>query len=172
MNSPSQEIITIVDRNNQVTGSVPRHVMRRDNLIHRASYILVFNPEQELFIQKRTMTKDVYPGFWDVAAGGVVLENESYLESAMRELNEELSITNVSLHYHFDYFFEASDTKVWGAIFTCCHPGPFKLQEEEIDEGYFIPTNEVTTMSQEQPFTPDGLLILNRLQTTPGIILC
>lgn len=172
MNSASQEIITIVDEKNLVLGSAPRHIMREKGLIHRASYIFVFNPEQDLFVQKRTKTKDIYPGYWDVAAGGVVLANESYLESARQELAEELGIEGIELTHHFNYFFENSVNRVWGAIYTCCHSGPFTLQAEEIEEGKFMSLTAVDALSTEEPFTPDGLLILNRLRTTSGILLC
>ena len=90
--NPAEEIVEIVDRDNNSIGAVSRRIMRQQGLIHRASYILVFNRSGELFLQKRTMSKDIYPGFWDLAAGGVVLAGESYEESAKRELREELGV--------------------------------------------------------------------------------
>lgn len=78
----ARELVQIVDRDNIPIGAAPRHIMRQHGLIHRASYILVFNCQGELFIQKRTLTKDIYPGYWDVAAGGVVLAGESDHDSA------------------------------------------------------------------------------------------
>ncbi len=121
MYQPQNEIVQIVDRANQIIDSAPRSVMRERHLIHRASYILVFNSKNELFLQKRTMTKDVFPGTWDIAAGGVVLAGESYEESAIRELDEELGVTEVNLQFHFDHFYEDENNRVWGRIFTCSH---------------------------------------------------
>ena len=65
--NPQDEVVLIVDKNNNETGSAPRHEMRARGLPHRASYILVFNSRAELFVQKRTMTKDIYPGYYDVS---------------------------------------------------------------------------------------------------------
>lgn len=93
MTLPAEEIVQIVDRANNPIGVQPRAIMRQRGLIHRASYILVFNSSGQLFIQKRTMSKDIYPGYWDVAAGGVVLAAESYETSAGRELEEELGVS-------------------------------------------------------------------------------
>jgi len=56
-----EEIVTIVDEENRVVGAAPRSRMRADGLPHRATYILVFNDEGELFVQKRTTVKDIYP---------------------------------------------------------------------------------------------------------------
>jgi len=159
MTDPGREIIQIVDRDNREIAVVARHVMREQRLIHRASYILVFNRTGKLFVQKRTMSKDIYPGFWDVAAGGVVLADESYELSAARELAEELGVKG-KLQFLFDQYYEDADNRVWGRIFSCIHEGPFTLQEEEVAEGCFMGIDEALALSTREPFTPDGLLLL------------
>jgi 8-oxo-dGTP pyrophosphatase MutT (NUDIX family) len=158
-----QEEVAIVDRDNRVTGSAPRHEMRAQNLIHRASYILVFNRQGDLFVQLRTMNKDIYPGHYDVAAGGVVLAGESYEESAARELAEELGVRGVELVPGFDFYHEEPDNRVWGRLFSCLHDGPFTtLQAEEVAGGSFVPLSAVSELAKGHPFTPDGLRVLER----------
>ena len=61
MPTPREEIVQIVDRRNQEAGAVPRSTMRREVLTHRASYILVFNSREELFLQKRTASNPLPP---------------------------------------------------------------------------------------------------------------
>ncbi|MGE4401902.1 MAG: NUDIX hydrolase YfcD [Desulfobulbus sp.] len=161
--NPAEEIVAIVDEENQPIGAVTRKIMRQQRLIHRASYILVFNTAGELFIQKRTLTKDIYPGYWDLAAGGVVLEGESYEESAKRELREELGVSGAKLRPLFDQYYEDADNRVWGRIFACTSNGPFTLQEEEIDYGRFINLGKIEELNQVEPVTPDGMLLLKRL---------
>ena len=164
MNISRDETIQIVDRQNRKTMHRARSIMRRDKLIHRASYILVFNDKDELFLQKRTRSKDIYPGYWDVAAGGVVLADESYEVSASRELAEELGITDVPLEFLFDHYYEDEANRVWGRIFTCRHDGPFILQEAEVESGTFIAVEDALRLSQKESFTPDGVEILMRLK--------
>jgi isopentenyldiphosphate isomerase len=82
----ADEIVAIVDEQNHVVGVAPRREMRAKRLPHRSTYILVFNAKDDLYVQKRTMTKDVFPGYYDIAAGGVVLAGESYEQGAEREL--------------------------------------------------------------------------------------
>lgn len=163
MSLPAEELVEIVDRDNTPIGAVTRRIMRQQNLIHRASYILVFNRQGQLFIQKRTATKDIYPGYWDLAAGGVVQAGETYLESAARELREELGVAGVKLRHLFDQYFEDEHNKVWGRIFSCIHNGPFTLQTEEIDYGRFIPLSEIEALHRSEPVTPDGMALLRRL---------
>lgn len=167
MYNPAEEQVQIVDESNRETDVVPRRVMREKCLIHRASYVLVFNSKNELFIQKRTMTKDVYPGFYDIAAGGVVLAGETYFESATRELTEELGITGVDLTHHFDFFFEDMKNgkpvnRVWGDVWSCVYDGELRLQKEEVESGMFVDENQLFRMAETEKFTPDGLVVMNR----------
>ena len=161
--NPADELVEIVDRENNSLGAVTRAIMRQQNLIHRASYILVFNRKGELFIQKRTMTKDIYPGYWDMAAGGVVLAGESYMDSALRELQEELGVTGVRLRHLFDQYFEDDHNRVWGRIYTCASEGPFTLQMEEVAYGRFIALADIHALHQVELVTPDGMALLHRL---------
>ena len=82
--SSADEIVSIVDREDNVIDEVPRHVMRSQSLRHRVTYIFVFDSSGRLYVQKRTSTKDLYPGYFDLAAGGVVCAGESYEASAAR----------------------------------------------------------------------------------------
>ena len=161
--NPAEELVAIVDRDNRPIGAVNRRIMREQQLIHRACYILVFNGRGELFIQMRTRSKDIYPGYWDLAAGGVVLAGESYEESARRELREELGLDGVPLRFHFDQYYEDGGNRVWGRVFSCTHEGPFTLQAEEIEYGRFIAPAEIEQLHQTEPCTPDGLILLRRM---------
>lgn len=158
----AQEEVAIVDRDNRVLGGATRAEMRARNLIHRATYILVFNHQGELFVQLRTMSKDIYPGYYDVATGGVVLAGESYEESAQRELAEELGVDGAPLASHFDFYHEEPGNRVWGRLFSCAHDGPFTLQAEEVAGGAFTPLAAIAEMAADHPFTPDGLRVLER----------
>jgi len=161
------EIVQIVDEHNNEIAAVSRRIMREQQLIHRASYILVFNQADELFVQQRTLTKDIYPGFYDIAAGGVVQAGESYEESARRELFEELGVADTPLDPCFDHYYADDNNRVWGRIFRCRHDGPFILQKEEVQDGAFMPVDRIFAMHTRENFTPDGIEILKRLYEEP-----
>lgn len=163
MYNPDEEIVQIVDGDNNELKSVPRRIMRQQGLIHRACYILVFNDQDELFLQKRTDTKDLYPSCWDVAAGGVVLAGESYELSAERELVEELGVAVQHFTHLFDQYFEKEENRVWGRIFSCVHNGPFVLQKEEVADGFFMDVSAIFALSEKEDFTPDGIEILRKV---------
>jgi ribosomal protein S18 acetylase RimI-like enzyme/8-oxo-dGTP pyrophosphatase MutT (NUDIX family) len=156
------EIVTIVDRHNRVIGSASRARMRREGLCHRATYVLVFDSHDRLFLHKRTALKDIYPGHYDVAAGGVVLAGETYDVSAERELAEELGIKNAPLEPLFDFYHEDGRCRVWGMVYKCVWNGPITLQAEEVESGQFRPLPAILEMCERKPFTPDGLYVLQR----------
>jgi 8-oxo-dGTP pyrophosphatase MutT (NUDIX family) len=158
----ADELVIIVDKENTEVGVVPRREMRLGRLRHRATYILVFNSKGELFVQKRTQTKDVFPGYYDIAAGGVVLAGESYEEGALRELEEELGIRETPLTSLFDFYHEDEHIRLWGRAFTCEYDGELVLQKEEVESGEFMRVEEVFRLAATKPFTPDCLYVLQR----------
>ncbi|GIX48842.1 MAG: NUDIX hydrolase [Candidatus Tectimicrobiota bacterium] len=166
---PAEELVTIVDEHNRVVGVAPRREMRARRLPHRSTYILVFNPCGELYVHRRTLTKDIFPGYYDPAVGGVVLAGESYEEGARRELAEEVGIRDVPLTWLFTFYFADAHTRVWGGAFSCVYDGPIVPQAEEIASGGFLPLPEVLALARTQPFTPDGRYLLSRyLAAHPG----
>jgi 8-oxo-dGTP pyrophosphatase MutT (NUDIX family) len=158
----ADELVIIVDKENTEVGVVPRREMRSGRLRHRATYILVFNSKGELFVQKRTQTKDVFPGYYDIAAGGVVLAGESYEEGALRELEEELGIRETPLTSLFDFYHKDEHIRLWGRAFTCEYDGELVLQKEEVESGQFMRVEEVFRLAAKKPFTPDCLYVLQR----------
>ena len=161
MNS-ADEIVALVDEQNNVIGAIPRREMRAKRLLHRSTYILVFNARSELYVQKRTMTKDVFPGYFDPATGGVVLAGESYEESARRELEEEMGIRDVPLTRLFDFYFEDEHARVWGRAFSCEYDGKIVPQVEEVEYVEMMTTDDILRRAETEQFTPDGLLVVRR----------
>ncbi len=163
----ADEIVAIVDEHNHVVGAVPRREMRAKRLRHRSTYILVFNSQGELYVQKRTATKDVFPSYYDPAAGGVVLAGETYEQGAARELEEEMGIRGVPLTPLFEFSYEDANTRLWGGAFSCVYDGEVVLQEEEVESGAFMPIVDVLCQARTEPFTPDGMYVLQRYVGEP-----
>ena len=140
----SQELLDVVDENDQVIGVKKRGEIHAQGLMHRSVHILVFNSNAELFIQKRSMSKDNEPGLWDSSAAGHVDSGEDYHGCAIRELGEELGI---EVNTPLDELFRLSASPITGMehciVYRCINDGPFVLQVEEIDEGNWISVSEM-----------------------------
>ncbi|MGV8918244.1 MAG: NUDIX hydrolase [Pseudomonas sp.] len=156
------ENIAWVDERDQLLGSLPRAELRDRGLIGRGTFILLFNSAGELCVHRRTLSKAIYPGYWDVAAGGMVQIDETYAESAARELEEELGVGGVPLSAHEHFFFDQPGNRLWCAVFSAVWDGPLKLQPEEVLEARFIPLAEALSESEHKPYCPDSLAALKR----------
>ena len=156
------EQVAWVDREDRLLGSLPRAELRERGEIGRGTFILLFNSSGELCVHQRTMSKALYPGYWDVAAGGTVGVDETYAESAARELYEELGVSGVPLTAHERFYFDCPDNHLWCAVFSAVWDGPLHVQPEEVQQACFMPVAQALRLSQTQPYCPDSLAALKR----------
>lgn len=164
----SEEIFDVVNERDEVIGRAPRSEVHARGLLHRAVHVLVYNGRGEVFLQKRSMKKDRQPGVWDSSASGHLDSGEDYDACAVREVGEEigLSLTRTPERlFKLDACEETDAEFVW--IYRCESEGPFTLHPEEIDEGDWFTTAEVTCWMAEHPqdFASALLFIWKRLAT-------
>jgi isopentenyldiphosphate isomerase len=158
----ADEEVDVVDEEDAVIGRATRAEVRARNLRHRAAYVLVFDPGGKLFVHQRSMAKDVYPGYFDVAIGGVVEAGETYDAAAERELGEELGIRGIALRRVVRSRFEDAHNRINGMIYSCTYDGPVTLQTSEIVSGEWLDLDVVFERTQRQSFCPDGIDALVR----------
>ncbi len=92
-----QELFETFDDEGGPTGLVPRNVVHELGLWHRASNVFVFRTDGQLIVQRRHMTKDVWPGAWDLSVAEHLKPGENYLAGAIRGLREELGVEGVRI---------------------------------------------------------------------------
>jgi isopentenyldiphosphate isomerase len=162
----ADEVVDVVDEDDRVIGQASRAEIRRQCLRHRSVYILLFNSRGEIFVHRRTQTKDVYPGHWDVAVGGVVGSRESYDACAVRELAEEVGVVGAELRNLFSIRFEDERNRINGMVYACTTDQDLRLQAEEIETGKWIEPDEIAGLAQAEAFCPDGLFVFERYRST------
>lgn len=89
-----EEYLDVLDENGDFTGqTATRAVCHRDGLWHRGVVVHVVSPDNNrILLQKRSDTKRLWPGLWDLAAGGHVDAGEFSYQAALREAEEELGL--------------------------------------------------------------------------------
>lgn len=93
--SPAQdpnELLPVVDHEDRQVGLAPRSQVHGQGLLHRAAHVLLFDSQDNLWLQRRSQAKDTYPGMWTSSASGHLDPGEDYLAAACRELREELGL--------------------------------------------------------------------------------
>ncbi|CRH01601.1 conserved Plasmodium protein, unknown function [Plasmodium relictum] len=89
------ELVIIVNDKNEFQELQTRKVMRKNNLWHRSTAILVFSKDEKntfIYVHKRSKIKDYCPSYYSIGFGGVLSENENFLQNAIKELHEESGI--------------------------------------------------------------------------------
>lgn len=162
------ELFDVVDENDCVIAQRSRQEVHRLGLRHRAVHVLVFNARGELFLQKRSMNKDCFPGRWDSSASGHLNPNETYDDCALREVHEELGL---SLECRPQRLFKITACAETGQEFVWVYrgqaEGPFHLHPEEIETGGWFTAETVTDWVARRPveFASGFVLIWHRLMT-------
>lgn len=162
-NSPN-EMVEEVDATGAVTRLVTRREMRAQSLWHRSVFIAVLSESGQILVHRRAETKDVWPGCWDVAVGGVLQPSEEWESAALRELSEELGITGVKVELLGTGVYVDSDVKLVAACFVCRTEGPFVFADGEITEAHWVSHDELPVWLSAKKFLPDSVaLVLPRL---------
>jgi 8-oxo-dGTP pyrophosphatase MutT (NUDIX family) len=145
---------------------VTRAEMRAERLRHRCTYIAVVDSTgRRVLIHQRAATKDVYPSYWDVCAGGVCTAGESWLDSARRELREELGVDVEELSDLGQASWEGDGVAVVGRTFVVRHDGPFTFADGEVVAARFVSFAELDALLRTERFCPDSVaLALPRLR--------
>ncbi|MGH1563121.1 NUDIX hydrolase [Mumia sp. DW29H23] len=157
------EIVALYDDGGRPCGSAPRSRVRRENLHHAATAVVVLDPAGQVYVHRRTDTKDVFPGMYDVCAGGVLLAGEAPYDGAVREVAEELGITGVALEPIFTgrYDDEHTSYQAFGYLVDGWD-GPIRWQPEEVAWGGWMPLEDVVRRLDDPawPLVPDSYALV------------
>ena len=148
----AEDIFDIVNERDEVIGRERRSVVHARGLLHRAVHVLVFNASGEMFLQKRSKTKDREPSRWGAACSGHVDSGEDYDTAVMRELGEELGWQPVAPPQRILRIEACRETDrefVW--VYRCTGEGPFTLNAEEVETGGWFSREQIERWLAERP---------------------
>ena len=145
------ELFDIIDENGDPTGqTIERSIAHAEGIPHRTAHIWIIrrrNEKTEILLQKRSRNKDSFPGKFDTSSAGHIQAGDEPMESALRELKEELGIHAESADLQFAGKFPISFAREFhGKIFRdeeiafvyiYDHPAEIDhltLQKEEVEE--------------------------------------
>ena len=136
------EYLCLVDEEDNLIGCATRNECHSKKLLHRSVYVFVINSEGKLLLQKRSMSKDLYPGYYTGSATGHVDYGETYEEAAHRELIEELGIDGELVYLGKFRTFTEEENEI-SALYLLLFDGKPKFNREEITECFFEDLKEV-----------------------------
>jgi len=158
----SLEELDLVDEEDRVIGRAARPEVRARNLLHRGVAVLCRNARGEIYVHRRTAIKDVFPGLYDMFAGGVVAAGESYEAAARRELQEELGIEGPEVRFLFRHLCLGPHSRSWNAVYSVSWDGPIRHQDSEVAWGAYLLEREVVARLEQWSWVPDSVDIFRR----------
>ena len=162
--APGDELVDIVDEHDAVVDTVTRREMRAGRLRHRAVYIAVQHSDGRLLVHQRSHDKDVRPGAWDIAVGGVVGAGETYDDAAVRELAEEIGVEHVSISSWGGGVFGDESYELIGRCYHVVHDGPFRFADGEVIEAKWVNRAELHALLRDEDVVADSVaLLMDRL---------
>jgi len=153
------EILDVVDERGDPTGeTVEREKAHEEGIMHRTSHVWLLRKKQgkvQVLLQKRSEAKESFPGCYDVSSAGHLPAGMGFIESAIREVQEELGISASE----DELIFCGDRTIIWN---ECFNGKPFRdrqysrvfilwrdidedkliLQKEEIDSVLWMDLDE------------------------------
>jgi isopentenyldiphosphate isomerase len=157
-----EEWFDVVNEHDETVGRATRREVHARGLWHRAVHVLVFDATGRVFLQKRSMAKDLSPGLWDSSCSGHLDSGEDYDAAASRELGEEIGIGVMAAPARWFRLTPSLETGwefVW--VYQLRHDGPITIDPAEIQYGEWVAPAEVTARVAARPevFCPSFKLL-------------
>ena len=153
------ERVEEVDEQGVVLRVVSRAEMRAGNLRHRSVGVVVRRPgDRAVLAHRRAGWKDVWPGMWDIAFGGVCTVGEDPDRSAVRELAEEAGVVvePPALRFLGRDAFQDDAVRVVGFLYETEHGGPFTFADGEVEEVVWVPFAALPAWLDDHDVVPDS----------------
>jgi len=152
----AEECFDIVDGEGRVLGKAPRSICHsRPGFLHQVVHLHIINSEDQLFLQKRSLTKHIQPGKWDTAVGGHVQSGENIEAALKREAEEELGLNSFKALALARYLWESAIESELVYMFVTRTVQPTRLNLEEIDEGKFWKIKKIKDALGKNILTPN-----------------
>ena len=141
------ENIIAVDKFDKEIGSIEKMEAHYKGILHRAFSILVFNSNNQLLLQKRSIKKYHSPGLWTNTCCSHPRYGENLQDAIYRRLKEEMGFTcELKEVFSFVYKVELEDNlfeNEYDHVFFGIYDGEIVINKDEVDDFKWVDINEV-----------------------------
>ncbi len=151
----NEEFFPVIDFSGLVIGMSSRSYCHSGaKPLHPVVHLHIIDRYGHIYLQKRSLSKDIQPGKWDTAVGGHVTFGESIHETLYREAMEELDLTDFNPVHIKTYQYESDLEKEFVTVFATI--GFFDLHPnmDELQKGRWWKFEDVDAHIGKSIFTP------------------
>ena len=135
---PRGEILPLIEPDGRVYGQAARawcHGGGGSSALHPVVHLHLIDRFGQVYLQKRSLRKNRYPGYWDMAVGGHVSYGELALESLYREASEELGLTAFNPILLGTYIYESRRDREFVFMYAAVGHPDLHPDNPEVTEG-------------------------------------
>lgn len=150
------EDFPLVDEQGNVVGRATRKFCHGGSMaLHAVIHLHILSKDGRLYLQKRSMKKDIAPGRWDTSVGGHIDYGEHVKDALIREAREELGldISALSVMPLFSYIWQSAVEREVVNAFAIEYEGCITPDHDEVDEGRFWSFDELKDSLGKEVFT-------------------
>lgn len=153
----------IINQDDQVIDYMTKKEAYNKSCMLRSVMIFIFNSSGSLLLQQRSLSKNRYPGYYCNSAAGHVEPNESYIDAANRELQEELSITTNLKYISKEIIPVGPGEFAMSTIYFGTSDDSIRIQESELEKCEFFEIDNIKEMIENnEKFTPSFIFLFNK----------
>jgi isopentenyl-diphosphate delta-isomerase len=156
VSNASEQLILVDDHDREIGFKAKTDCHTGKGVLHRAFSIFVFNSENELLLQQRSLSKMLWPGYWSNTCCSHPRRGEAMATAVTRRLEQELGFT-CPLEYLYKFKYHAQFGAA-GAEHELCsvyfgrYDGPVDVNVNEIAAWRFV---GVETLERELALKPE-----------------
>lgn len=122
---------------------------------HMVCEAVIQHVDGDYLLMQRSFEKEIYPGAWEIGAGGSVLKGESRLEAVRREVREETGIDTGEMEEIYQLVHERQQSIYYGYLLKTDYPkDAVQLQEGETIDYKWLTKEEFIEFFDTNQATP------------------
>lgn len=152
----AEEMLPLIEPSGLVYGQASRSYCHSGaRVLHPVVHLHLVDRLGRIYLQKRSMEKDLLPGYWDTAVGGHVTYGELAQEALYREAAEELGLSTFNPVFLDTYVWETERDREFVFVFAAVGHPDLAPHNEEVTEGRWWTQEELSAAAGADTLTPN-----------------
>ena len=153
---PKGEMLPLVEPSGLVYGQATRAWCHSGSkALHPVGHLHIIDRFGNIYLQKRSLAKDLLPGYWDTAVGGHITYGEQAEEALYREAAEELGLHAFNAQPLESYIYETEMDREFVLIYAMVGHPDLNPDNAEVSCGKWWTLEELEQAWDKDILTPN-----------------